>query len=129
MEYHFYVVERAGAAAHIGGMTTNEPYAIQCAFARALSLHLRDLRQACGLTQEEVAERAGMASNTYQRYERGISKKGRPANPTLASLISIACVFDVDVRELLVVEYDSSVTDVAGAAPSRQPRELPPVRP
>lgn len=110
-------------------MTTYEPYATQCAFARALSLHLRDLRQDSGLTQEEVAERAGMASNTYQRYERGISKKGKPANPTLSSLISIAYVFDVDVRELLVVEYDSSERNAAEPSPAKHEEELPPTHP
>lgn len=110
-------------------MTTYEPYATQCAFARTLSLRLRDLRQDSGLTQEEVAERAGMASNTYQRYERGISKKGKPANPTLSSLISIAYVFDVDVRELLVVEYDSSERNAAEPSPAKHEEELPPTRP
>lgn len=109
-------------------MPTYEPYATQCAFARALSLRLRDLRQSSGLTQEEVAERAGMASNTYQRYERGISKKGKPANPTLSSLVSIAYVFNVDVRDLFAVEYDSSVTNIPEPQAPSAHGELPPAQ-
>ena len=61
--------------------------------------------------------------------DRGISKKGKPANPTLSSLISIAYVFDVDVRELLVVEYDSSERNAAEPSPAKHEEELPPTRP
>ena len=109
-------------------MPTSDPHATQCDIARSLALHLRDLRERSGLTQEEVVERAGMAPNTYQRYERGVSKQGKPTNPTLSSLVSIACAFDVDVRELLAVEYDSSNTNTPELRAASARAQLPPAQ-
>ena len=100
-------------------MPTSDPHATQCDIARSLALHLRDLRERSGLTQEEVAERAGM---------RGVSKQGKPTNPTLSSLVSIACAFDVDVRELLAVEYDSSNTNTPELRAASARAQLPPAQ-
>ncbi|BBH50769.1 hypothetical protein Pcatena_13560 [Parolsenella catena] len=111
------------------GMPTSDPHAIQRDIARSLALHLRDLRERSGLTQEQAAERAGMATNTYQRFERGISKKDKPVNPRLSTLISLAGAFGTDLGQLLVVEYDSSVTDTAELPGATYPEELPPARP
>lgn len=73
-------------------------------------MRLRELRTSSGLTQEQVAEAAGIATNTYQKFERGILKDGKPANPRLSTLVSLAAVYQMNVSDLLVVEYDSSVT-------------------
>ena len=97
-------------------MPTQDTYSLTCAFAKKFALRLRELRESRGLTQEKVAELAGMNTNTYQKYERGILDEDKPANPRLSSLLSIANAFEMDVSELLVVEYDSSVTGRATLA-------------
>lgn len=84
-------------SAHIVGMPTSDPHAIQ-----------RDIAQ---------------------RFERGISKKDKPVNPRLSTLISLAGAFGTDLGQLLVVEYDSSVTDTAELPGATYPEELPPARP
>lgn len=78
-------------------------------FARRLAFRLRALRMQSGMTQEAVAEQAGIATYTYQKYEKGESRPGVPLNPRLFTLISLASVFDMDVCELLAIEFDSSV--------------------
>lgn len=65
------------------------------------------LRESRGLTQEEVAGRAGIAPYTYQQYEKGESKPGTPMNPTLSSLLALADAFQVDVSELLSIDFDA----------------------
>ncbi|WP_307738632.1 helix-turn-helix domain-containing protein [uncultured Parolsenella sp.] len=76
-------------------------------YARGLAYRLRGLRMESAMTQEAVAERAGIATYTYQKYEKGESRPGVPLNPRLFTLISLANVFDMDVRDLLTLEYDS----------------------
>lgn len=76
-------------------------------YARKLAYRLRSLRTHRGLTQEQVAERAGIAPNTYQKYEQGVSKKGVPTNPRLDSLVSLASVFEIDAGDLIRVDYDA----------------------
>ena len=68
--------------------------------AAKLADTLRNLRAASGLSQEEVARRAGISTYTYQKFEKGESKPGTPMNPRMGTLFSLAEVFDVDVREL-----------------------------
>jgi len=46
---------------------------------------MRELRTAKGLTQREVADRVGMRSERYARYERGEMR-----DPLLSTLIRIA---------------------------------------
>ncbi len=66
-----------------------------------LGARLRDLRCECGLTQEEVASRAGIATFTYQKYEKGESRPGTPMNPELYTLNALSDVFDVELSALL----------------------------
>lgn len=46
--------------------------------------HLRRLHEAAGLTQEELATRAGMSTNTIAALERG--RRQRPHPPTVRAL-------------------------------------------
>ncbi len=45
--------------------------------------HLRTLRDALGLTQQQFADRLGVSSQTVSRWERG---EARPSEPTLARI-------------------------------------------
>jgi transcriptional regulator with XRE-family HTH domain len=72
---------------------------------RVVALNLRRLREQAGLSQEELAARAGLA----RTYISGIENGRR--NPTVIVLYEIATQLGADPRELLapdVVEDDST---------------------
>ncbi|MEV7769891.1 helix-turn-helix transcriptional regulator [Microbacterium sp. NPDC086615] len=71
-------------------------------FARELGMNLRRRRDALGLTQEAVAERAGISLYAYQQYERGaVTKGGTATNPRLATVLVLCEVLGVAVHNLL----------------------------
>lgn len=71
-------------------------------FARELGMNLRRRRDAVGLTQEAVAERAGISLYAYQQYERGaVTKDGAATNPRLATVLTICKVLEAPLHELL----------------------------
>jgi transcriptional regulator with XRE-family HTH domain len=76
---------------------------VERALARSLGHTLHSLRLARGLTQEAVAEAAGMSPNHYQLLESGLSnrKTKRPANPRLSTLIALGDVLGVSVPDLI----------------------------
>ncbi|MBD8478944.1 helix-turn-helix transcriptional regulator [Microbacterium sp. CFBP 8794] len=66
-------------------------------------MNLRRRRDALGLTQEAVAERAGISLYAYQQYERGaVTKDGAATNPRLATVLMICEVLDVSAEDLLL---------------------------
>lgn len=84
--------------------------------AERLGQQLRTLRSGTGLTQEQVANAAGINRNHYQLLESGISdrKKNSPANPRLSTLVALSEVLGTSVPDLVLdlfrggpgVEYD-----------------------
>ncbi|WP_341955344.1 helix-turn-helix transcriptional regulator [Microbacterium sp. LWH13-1.2] len=70
-------------------------------FVLGLSVQLRRLRLEAGLSQEEVASRAGLSRFIYRQYESGESRRGTAANPALRSVLSIAQVLQVPIEDLL----------------------------
>lgn len=70
-------------------------------FVLKLSVQLRRLRLQAGLSQEEVASRAGLSRFIYRQYESGESRRGTAANPALRSVLSIAQVLQVPIEDLL----------------------------
>lgn len=62
---------------------------------RRIAHRLRELRSGKGLTQEIVANRAGLALRHLQKIEAA------QVNPTIDSLVKIAVALDVDPEELL----------------------------
>lgn len=73
-------------------------------FSRELANKLRVLRDKKGISQESVAHQAGISTYTYQKFEKGESKPGTPMNPRLFTLLALADVFDIDIRDLLSFE-------------------------
>ncbi len=71
------------------------------AYAQAVGDRLVQARLVAGLTQREVATRAGIAVYTYRKLERGESNPGTPANPRLRTLIALASVLGVAPIDLL----------------------------
>ena len=74
------------------------------AYSAKLAQRLRVLRSERGMSQESVAHAAGISAYTYQKFEKGESKPGTPMNPRLFTLLALASVFEMDIRELLDFE-------------------------
>ena len=83
-------------------------------------MRLRDLRLGRRLSQQQVAERAGISTNTYQLFESGRSRRDTDFNPTLDTLLCLADALETTLVELLdidaAVAYDSH-EDHAGDMP------------
>ena len=60
-----------------------------------LGQRIREIRVQKGMTQSEIAERCGMASNYIAMLERG------ERNPTYLTLLKIAEGCDVSISELI----------------------------
>ncbi|WP_120003334.1 helix-turn-helix domain-containing protein [Nesterenkonia muleiensis] len=54
-----------------------------------------------GLSQEDVASAAGFAQYTFQKFEKGESKPGTAANPSLLNVLAIAQALDTSIEDLL----------------------------
>ena len=70
-------------------------------YSDKLSQRLYSLRYERGWSQEHVAHLAGISTYTYQKFEKGESKPGTPMNPRLFTLLALANVFEMDIKELL----------------------------
>ncbi len=62
---------------------------------------LQDLRREKGITQEELAEKVGVARRTVSRWETGSNM------PDLDILVELSDYYDVDLREILNGERKS----------------------
>ena len=70
-------------------------------YAGEIATNLRRLRQEAGLSQEDVAYRSGLTRYTYQKYEKGESKPGAPANPTIRTLLAMSQALGVSLMDIL----------------------------
>ena len=70
-------------------------------FARQLGLNIQRRRISVGLSQEAVAYGANLSRFAYQQLEKGESRPGSPANPSLLNIMAIAQVLDTDMGHLL----------------------------
>ncbi|WP_230976155.1 helix-turn-helix domain-containing protein [Pseudothauera nasutitermitis] len=64
--------------------------------AKVVGKAISKRRLACGLTQEEVAERIGVGNEAVSRMERGL------VMPTVARLVELAGIFGCAAGDLLV---------------------------
>ncbi|MEV8135257.1 MULTISPECIES: helix-turn-helix transcriptional regulator [Microbacterium] len=71
------------------------------AYVQRLATALRRAREEAGLSQEDVAYRAGLTRYTYQKYEKGESRPATPANPTLRSILALSQVLDIPLADLV----------------------------
>ncbi|KJL24861.1 helix-turn-helix protein [Microbacterium azadirachtae] len=70
-------------------------------YARQLGINLQRARATKSISQERAAHAAGISSFTYRKLEKGESNPGTPANPRLRTLVALAEILELDVRELL----------------------------
>lgn len=71
------------------------------AYSQRFATALRSARERAQLTQEDVAYRSGLTRYTYQKYEKGESKPGHPANPTMRTLLVLSQVLETPLASLL----------------------------
>lgn len=71
------------------------------AYANQLAVNLHRIRMQRGMSQEDVAYSAGLTRYTYQKYEKGESKPGAPANPTIRTLLALSQALNVRLADLL----------------------------
>lgn len=77
---------------------------LQQHYANELAQRLRVLRFQQGVSQEYVAQRAGISTFTYQKFEKGESNPGKPMNPRLSTIIALAHAFNIEPWELIRFE-------------------------
>lgn len=70
-------------------------------YAKELGLRMQRFRTRKNLSQERVANDVGLSRNTYQKFEKGESMPGTPANPSLRNVMAIAQVLGVTLDELV----------------------------
>lgn len=70
-------------------------------YSQRVATSLRSARAHAGLSQEDVAYRAGLTRYTYQKYEKGESRPGSPINPTVRTMLAISQVLGVPLDALL----------------------------
>jgi transcriptional regulator with XRE-family HTH domain len=70
--------------------------------ANRLADHVKQLRIEAGLTQAELAARAGVTVETVARLERVLrGRSSANSNPSLETLVRLASALGVEVAELL----------------------------
>ncbi|RQZ26111.1 XRE family transcriptional regulator [Burkholderia sp. Bp9017] len=80
----------------------------QSTLARSVGRAIAHRRIGAGLTQEQVAERLGLALSSVARMEQGVSI------PTVVRLVELAQLFDCGV-DALIVEASTRTDDQAKA--------------
>ena len=68
---------------------------------RDLGVRLNRARHRAGLSQERLAHIAGLTRHHYQQLEKGESRPGRPANPSLRHVIALTQALGVELNDLL----------------------------
>lgn len=71
------------------------------AYARTLGVELQRRRLERGITQEDLAHRAGLTRTHYQQIERGWWKKDAPSNPSIKVLVRLAQVLELEPGDFL----------------------------
>ena len=82
--------------------------------AEHLAANMRQLREARGLTQAQIAQRAAIPRPTWSNLESG------SANPTLTVLVKVASALSVSLEELLSPPRPSSKFYAAADLPLRR---------
>jgi transcriptional regulator with XRE-family HTH domain len=78
---------------------------------------LKELREAAGLTQKQLAEKAGMGQRTVSTLEQGLSE------PVWSTAIALAEALGVDLRAFL--EQPAAVPAPKRGRPPKAAAELP----
>lgn len=91
--------------------------------AIALGQRIRTFREVHGLTQEQLAHRAGLSRNQVQNIESARNNSGGLGNPKLSTLVALARIFQVPVGHLLPDRINDGVN---GPWPPPPPEQAQP---
>jgi transcriptional regulator with XRE-family HTH domain len=78
-----------------------EPDDAWASFVREFGIRLHRARIEAALTQEELAYAAGLTRSHYQQLEKGQSRPGVAANPSLRTIVGLAQVLGLPVEALI----------------------------
>ncbi len=84
-------------------METRPPHTWET-YVQAFGRELCRRRHEAGLSQRSIAQLAGLTRYHYQQLEKGESRPGTPANPSLRLVISLAQALGVELADLLPPE-------------------------
>ncbi len=70
-------------------------------YARELGQNIQRERARIGYSQDRVAYESNLSRYTYQKLEKGESRPGSPANPTVKTLLAISQVLGIQLSALL----------------------------
>lgn len=70
-------------------------------YARELGQSIQRERARIGYSQDRVAYESNLSRYTYQKLEKGESRPGSPANPTVKTLLAISQVLGIQLSALL----------------------------
>lgn len=70
-------------------------------YVKQLGINIQKARISQGLSQEKVAYSANISRFAFQQLEKGESRPGSPANPSLLNIMSIAQVLNMSLDALL----------------------------
>lgn len=87
-----------------------------------------DIRQRAGLTQAELARRAGVPRSTINAYERGHREPGVDSLSRIAASVGLALALESQPRNLELVETGQVLADVLDLAESLPTRKRGPLR-
>lgn len=73
-------------------------------YAQQIGVRLHAARIDADLSQEQLAARAGITRSTYAQLEKGLTRPGVPANPTLFTIVSLCQVLGVSIHEIVPPE-------------------------
>lgn len=103
-------------------MTRQRPRGEWAHFAVELGANLQRARLERGLSQEDLAYAAGLSRYTYQKFEKGESSPGSPANPSLRNVMAIAQVLGLTLDELIPREWPDLRAQIPAATPRHEAR-------
>lgn len=63
---------------------------------RTLGKAIKEARKKLGLTQKEVAEKAGVSTNWFARFERGEENASQDTRATILKILKIKISYSVD---------------------------------
>src|SRR3954464_12907760 len=95
-------------------------------FGREIGLRLQKARERRGLSQERTAHLAGIASYTYQKFEKGESRPGSPLNPRLSTLLALCRVLELRLEDLLPDPPPSAPLEHRAGPAQASPDDLDP---
>ncbi|WP_368874585.1 helix-turn-helix domain-containing protein [Microbacterium sp. GbtcB4] len=87
-------------AGKVSARRSNDTEAAE-AVAALFAANLRKRREMLALSQEAVAQRAGLSRYVYGKYEKGEGRPGQPVNPKMRTLIALARALETTVGELI----------------------------